>query len=117
MTENMKKFLEAVSKSDELYAKINTMDKAAIIAAAKALGIDLTEADFAQNGEMDDDELEVVAGGEECGCAFVGGGNGNTNAEKTCYCVAGGGELSKLAGGGCRCACVAAGYGDAVDSV
>ena len=90
MTENMKKFLEAVSQNEELREKLNGMSKEDILAAAKELGIDLTEVDFAQNGEMDDDELEVVAGG---------------------------GELSKLAGGGCRCACIAAGYGDAVDPV
>ena len=47
MTENMKKFLETVSKSEELTAKINGMDKEAIIAAAKALGIELTDTDFA----------------------------------------------------------------------
>ena len=43
MTENMKKFLEAVSKNDELSTKINTMTKEDLLALAKELGVELTE--------------------------------------------------------------------------
>ena len=91
MTENMKKFLETVSKSEELTAKINGMDKEAIIAAAKALGIELTDTDFAQPGrELDDDELDTVAGGADCYCAVGGGGTATRKDEATCACVAAG---------------------------
>ena len=47
MTENMKKFLEAVSKNEELAKKINTMTKEDLLALAKELSIELTEDDFA----------------------------------------------------------------------
>ncbi|MBE5781791.1 MAG: Nif11-like leader peptide family natural product precursor [Clostridiales bacterium] len=118
MTENLKKFLEAISKNDELAAKVSNMTKDELIALAEELGIDLAEDDFAQKSELDDDELDVVAGGGVCACPFVGGGVGNTNAEKSCFCTAGGGgEISDLAGGGCRCVCVLGGGGKAVDSV
>ena len=49
MTENMKKLLELVSGNKELAAKIGGMGKENIIALAKELGIEFTEADFAQN--------------------------------------------------------------------
>ena len=119
MTENMKKFLEAVSKNEELAKKINTMTKEDLLALAKELGVELTETDFEKPAdELNDDELDVVAGGSVCACPFVGGGVGNTNAEKSCFCTAGGGgEISDLAGGGCRCVCVLGGGGKAVDSV
>ena len=108
MTENMKKFLEAVSQNEELQEKLNGMSKEDILAAAKALGIDLTEADFAQNGEMDDDELDAVAGGGDCVCVVGGGGTADSN-DKTCACVAGGwGERS---GGKVRCKCFVGGSG------
>ena len=119
MTENMKKFLEALSKEKEPYEKASKLDKDALIALARELGIELTEADFAQpEGELNDDELDAVAGGSECIC--VGGGEGfrSTNAEQYCLCVlGGGGEKDARAGGGCRCACVLAGYGDYIDPV
>ena len=46
MTENMKKFLELVSKNEELGKKLCEADKEAVIAMAKELGIALTNADF-----------------------------------------------------------------------
>lgn len=111
MTENMKKFLETVSKSEELVKKINTMTKEDLLALAKELGIELIDADFANpTGELDDDELETVAGGEGCEC--IGGGCGydyHAN-EKTCICVAGGG--GEYENGECRCWCVGVGFGD-----
>ena len=127
MTENMKKFLEAVSKDEALQAKVNVLASeketamAGVIAIAKELGIELTEADFAQpNGEISEDELEAVSGGmtvttqEDCGCPLSGSGQTVTDI---CICVAGG------AGGGTLddghvfgCACVAYGQGgDAKD--
>ena len=115
MTENLKKFLEAVSKDESLQAKVNALESkketamADIIALAKELGIELTEADFAQpDGEISEDELETINGG---GCPTAG------TVNNSCYCAAAGG------GGGKQkdediwgCACVAYGQGgDAKD--
>ena len=91
----MKKFLEAVSKSDELTAKIGTMTKEDLLDLAKELGIELTDADFAESaGEMNDDKLNAVAGGGACYCALGGGGTEDSN-DKTCACVAIGAGYSK----------------------
>ena len=115
MTENLKKFLEAVSKDEALQAKVNALESnketalAGVIALAKELGIELTEADFAQpDGEISEDELETINGG---GCPTAG------TVNNSCYCAAAGG------GGGKQkdediwgCACVAYGQGgDAKD--
>lgn len=111
MTENMKRFLEAVSKDEELTAKVGTLGMAELIALAKELGIELTEADFAKpTGELDDDELDAVSGGGDvsCACAMGGGGTKDSN-DKTCACVLAGGGYSKQ--GGERCVCGFAGYG------
>lgn len=109
MTENMQKFLTAVTQNDEMYGKINGAAKDELIAMAKALGIELTEADFEQKtAELNDDELDTVAGGYECYCELGGGGTGG-QYEKTCACVLGGGGEWKS--GECRCACVLAGAG------
>ena len=57
MTENMKKFLKAASKNADLAAKITAMSKEALLAIAKDLGIELTDADFAESAdELNDDE-------------------------------------------------------------
>ena len=99
MSENMKKFLEMVSKDENLKQKAmayNDMetDKAiqAGIALAKELGIELTEADFVKkesSNELNDDELDAVAGGGGCGCAAAGGGGGTNPQGETygCACV------------------------------
>lgn len=76
----MKSFLEAVSKDETLIAKVVQMDKEALIALAKELGFDLTEADFeAQGGELNNDELNAVTGGGECACVVGGGGTASGN--------------------------------------
>lgn len=87
MTENMKKFLAAVSKNDELIAKASAMAREELIALAKNLGIELTDADFAKpTGEMNVNELEAVTGGGECSC-FAGGGGKKNGKNKVCACV------------------------------
>ena len=63
MTENMKKFQELLSGNEELAKKINDMNTSEIIAAAKQLGVALTEADFEKVSELADDLLDAVAGG------------------------------------------------------
>ena len=100
MSENLKKFLELVSEDENMKQKVlacNDMEKGDAvrdcIALAKKVGIELTEADFANKeacSELTEDELEAVAGGEDgaddeyflyngdgpesCICMFVGWG-------------------------------------------
>jgi len=112
MTENMKKFLEAVSKNDELIEKIGNMGLEELLALAKELGLALTEADLAQPAvqEMNDDELDTVAGGVDVSCACaMGGGGTKDNNDKVCACVIAGGGFTKS--GRERCACGIAGCG------
>jgi len=110
MTENMKSFLEKVSKDDVLIEKVGTMGKEALIAMAKELGIELTAADFEQTNELSDDELDAVAGGSDVSCACaMGGGGTKDNNDKTCACVLAGAGYSHS--GRERCVCGFAGYG------
>lgn len=111
MTENLKKFLEEVSLNKELAEKIGSeKDVNAIIAIAKEMGYTLTEADFAKNYELSDDDLDSVAGGGDvsCACAMGGGGTKDSN-DKTCACVLAGAGYSNS--GRERCVCGFAGYG------
>ena len=112
MTENMKKFLEAVSKNEELVAKIGAMGKDELITLAKELGLELTDADLTKPAaqELDDDELDTVSGGSDvsCACAMGGGGTKDAN-DKTCACVLAG--VGYETDGSERCLCGFAGYG------
>ena len=112
MTENMQKFLEAVSKNEELTAKVGAMGKEELIALARELGIQLTDADLEKPAvqELGDDDLDAVAGGGDvsCACAMGGGGTKDSN-DKTCACVLAGGGYSR--NGTERCVCGFAGYG------
>lgn len=110
MTENLKKFLETVSKSDELTARIGSMGKEELITLAKELGIELTENDFVQKSELDDDDLDAVVGGADvsCACAMGGGGTKDSN-DKACACVLSGAGYVK--NGPNRCVCCFAGCG------
>ncbi len=116
MSENMKRFLELVSKDENLKKKVMELEKMEAdkalqetIAFAKELGIELTEADFAKeklSGELSDDELDAVAGGGGCGCAFGGGGSVKFRGEDVaCVCVGGGAGEDK-------CLCILAGAGE-----
>ena len=112
MTENMKKFLETVSKNEELTSKIGSMGKDELLALAKELGIGLSEADLEKPAveALNDDDLDTVAGGGDvsCACAMGGGGTKDSN-DKTCACVLAGAGYSKS--GSERCVCGFAGYG------
>ena len=109
MTENMKKFLEAISKDNALCDKSSNATNEDLMAMAKALGIELTEADFTQpSGELSEDELSAVAGGQWCACT-VGGGGTASKGEKTCACVGCG--FGYNTDGSMRCGCAAAGVG------
>ena len=140
MTENMKKYLELISGDEEAMKNLNEQEpssiqeaKERIIADAAEKGITLTEEDFAETGELSEDELEAVAGGKECVCVIGGGGTATLEIyEDTCACVlAGAGrgygyvsnwetnlsgdkELDKVLTGMERCVCAVGGYGDAV---
>ena len=111
MTQNMKKFLEAVSQREDLLAKINNMGKEELLALAKELNVELTEADLAKPAEeLNDDELATVSGGSDvnCACAMGGGGSKDKN-DGTCACVlAGVGYTDEKAE---RCLCGFAGWG------
>lgn len=114
MTDNAKKFAEAVSKDEAMKKELEALGKndeaavikAAVIKIAAKHGFTLTEEDFkaADMNEMNEDELEAVAGGD-CYCPVGGSGTGNG---KQCVCVVGGkGESDS----GTLCICVLAGGG------
>ncbi len=124
MTENMKKYLELISKDEKAQKKLNEQEPASIQEAKEKIikdaaekGITLTEEDFAETadiGELSEDELEAVAGGKECLCVFGGGGTASHKPEKTCACVMAGigeGQTIKWIGDICephniyRCSC------------
>ena len=114
MTENMKKFLEALSKDMGLQEKAKSASKEELVALAKELGIILTEADFeGPEGELSEKELAGVAGGR-CICAMYGGGGGTDAKDDNTYGCAcfvygqGGDGRANDA----NCICVQAGGGD-----
>ena len=126
MSENLKKFLELVSKDEALKQKAmacNDMEAAdavrVSIALAKEVGIELTEADFAKkeaDGELNDDELDAVTGGYTAGCfCTVAGGGGGTDAKDHntfgCACVIYGQGGDGRADDS-NCVCVTTGWGD-----
>ena len=111
MSENMKNFLKKVSEDKALVEKINELDKAGLIAMAKELGFEMTEADFLQpEGEISENEMDAVVGGyKRCACFSGGGGKADSEGD-VCACVVGGGGISKV-DGEARCACLWAGTG------
>ena len=113
MTENMKKFMEAVSKNEALVDKVNTMTRQELIALAQEMGLELTDADFEKPSveELSDDDLDAVSGGTKvaCACVLGGGGKGDSN-DKTCACVAAGFGYQKNGRERCFCAVGGAGY-------
>ena len=114
MTDNMKKLLDKVSLDEKLTEKMKALDlPEKLIAFARELGVDLTEADLkddeAKSGEIDDDELEAVAGGASCKC--IGKGSGATSdADLQCGCPGIGYGYDKYER--VRCICVAGGHGN-----
>jgi len=112
MSDNMMKFLTAVSRDSELTAKVGNMGMEELLALAKELGLELTEADLTRPAvqELNDDELDAVAGGVDVSCACaMGGGGTKDNNDKACACVICGGGFTKS--GRERCVCGIAGYG------
>ena len=119
MTDNMKKFLEAVSDDQEFIGKLTKAETAeAVIALAKEKGFVLTEEDLKMEEPADellnDDEVDAVAGGKVCVC--VGGGGGEKSlpgVDLLCWCVAAGAGSTST--GKSRCACPGVGGGKSYD--
>lgn len=107
MTENMKRFLEAVSGNEELQKKITDLNDKhfnEMLSVARETGIELNKSDFIDSlkskEELGDNELENVAGGQytcgssDCSCVAVGSGAADVY-QKKCFCIAAGaGELT-----------------------
>lgn len=113
MTENMKCFLAKVSEDKALAEKASKQEKDELIVLAKEMGVNLTEADFAQTeSDISEGELNSVTGGGNCYCVAGGGG---TDGEKdsACACVfAGWGRSTERHE---RCVCAMAGGGGTDD--
>ncbi|MBP3648870.1 MAG: Nif11-like leader peptide family RiPP precursor [Clostridia bacterium] len=111
MTENMKNFLAKVSEDKALAEKASKLERAELIALAKELGFELTEADWAQpEGEISEGEMDDVVGGyKRCICVLGGGGKADSEGD-ACGCVGLGFGISK-SNGEMRCACSNAGTG------
>ena len=122
MTNQLKEFLKKVNSDESLEKKFAALkdesDREVVIQktikiAAEA-GMTLTEVDFEPpEEEMDDDELEAVAGGwKKCYCAIGGGGKADEDG-KACACVAEGlGESRRKPVWRCGCGFVGYGYDD-----
>ena len=108
MTEDAKKFLEAVSQNEEERKVVSALKtKEEVIAYAKGKGFTLTDEDFEQSREeLSDEELDAVAGGiyDTISCTDAGSGLYENGA---CTCtVAGTGAYGRgyaPDGGGCGC--------------
>ena len=115
MTENMKNFLKKVSEDKAMAEKISKLEKEELIAAAKELGFELTDADFAHQEEaLSDQELTTVTGGEKCLCVLAGGGTKDDDS-KACGCVAAGAGYHD--NDEQRFYCVMGGSGDSENSI
>ncbi len=106
MSNNLKLFLELVSKDLKKIEKLKTMtEEAQIIAMAKEMGIELIASDFELlEGELNDQELNDVTGGATSGgcMCILGGGGGGTQSDNDIY--------------GCACALYGQGGDGAIDS-
>ena len=135
MSENLKKFLDLIGSDKELEAKALACKELgeekgaeAMLALAKEYGIDLTAADLEKKAEptsreLDDDELDAVAGGAHgddgfCYCVLAGGGGGkdcNDGNTFGCACVGyGQGGDGRAKDANCRCIAGGAGSDDSI---
>ena len=103
MTEKLEAFLTAVSEKPEYADKLQNATKEDMLALAKEMGYDLSEEDLAQpSTELNDDDLDAVAGGKKCSCVIGGGGKQDEN-DKTCACVGCGWGKREEKGKRCFC--------------
>lgn len=127
MSENLKKFLDLLGSDKELEAKALACNelgeekgRLALIELAKECGIELTAADLEKQAEpasreLDDDELDAVAGGAlACLCSAGGGGGGiDDNDGKVIGCgCAGYGQGGDGRASDCNCLCMIVGVGE-----
>lgn len=136
MSENLKKFLDLIGSDKELEAKALACNelgeekgREAMLALAKKCGIELTLADFEKpaepaSRELDDDELDAVAGGANgddgfCYCPLAGGGGGEDSNDGNvfgCACVAyGQGGDGRASDANCRCIFGGVGSDDSIN--
>ena len=78
MTENMKKFTEAIEKDEALSGRMHSLETVEdLLALAKETGCELTEEDLmslpVETGELSDEALDDVAGGGPIPLVFRGG--------------------------------------------
>ena len=126
MSENLKKFLDLIASNKELEAKALACNelgeekgKQAFIELAKENGIEITLADFEKKEaavELNDDELDAVAGGTRaCGC-FAGGFGIGTDANDGntfgCGCARYGQGGDGKSANDCNCFCAVFGLGE-----
>ena len=116
MTANMKNFLAKVSEDKALAEKIGKLEKVdELIAAAKAVGIELTATVFVQpENALSEDELTVIQGGvtstqQEQDWADFNNCPG-ANGIQDCFCAAGGGGQRDENGDVCACVGYGQGY-------
>lgn len=115
MNENLKAFLEKVSKDKDLTEKVSSITETTdFIAVAAEYGYELKAVDFEViEGEMSESELSDVSGGR-CFCTMYGGGGGTDARDDNTYGCAcfvygqGGDGRADDA----NCICVQAGGGD-----
>lgn len=110
MNENVKKFLEAISKDNSLVTKIKNTTHEELLALAAKLNLPLSKEDIDSNkpeaNAISMDELEAVSGGKKCVCAVGGGGEATRKGQHVCACVvAGYGDTDIITGLHCRCVC------------
>ena len=121
MTENITKFLQMLSADEELTKKAEVLfqnrDFKGLADMADKAGFPIDEEDLGAlcspggDRELDDDELDAVAGGwKECVCAIGGGGKADKDG-LACACVAAGLGLGREDKDATRCACAFSGYG------
>ena len=127
MSENLKKFLDLLGSDKELEAKALACNelgeekgRLALIELAKECGIELTAADLEKQAEpasreLDDDELDAVAGGAmACLCGAGGAGAGiddNDGKVIGCACV-GYGQGGDGSASDSNCLCMIVGVGE-----
>ncbi len=119
MTDQLKKFLKEANHDETFLKKMEMLqgetDRAKVVeqtvAIAKDMGFALTAADFeAEEGEIDDLELQAVSGGwTKCVCVAGGGGTEDNDGD-VCACVVVGLGMRKDNGHE-RCGCPLIGYG------
>lgn len=70
MSDNVKKFIEAVNNDSSLASQVKAAknDADAIVKIAASKGFSFTSADLKAASELSDDDLDSVAGGWSIGC-------------------------------------------------